>query len=297
MQEIKNILASSVNVERLLLAGIGLLQGVMAWLVVRIDPQEPFEMALWFGVLTSILSSGLLYQFASSGVDRLGLTRIVASLGIPFGVFTFYVVLQLPPKGAPYEGDAFRLVTWSVAATLALYIILPYLQIFQRYGRLTFPYPDLYRHSWNNFFIASLAWFYTGVYWLLVWLCVAVFKAVGINAIAELILKPSFIFMTTGIMAGIGVALAKEHAQIISTLRAISSTLFRSLTPLLVIITLSFVATLPFTGLAPLWATKWASSILLSLLLSILLFVNAVFQDGKAQCPMDRTCGEELRRP
>ena len=93
-------------------------------------------------------------------------------------------------------------------------------------------------------------------------------------------------------MAGIGVALAKEHAQIINTLRAISSSLFRSLTPLLVVIALSFVATLPFTGLAPLWATKWASSILLSLLLLILLFVNAVFQDGEGTAPY----GRSLRR-
>jgi hypothetical protein len=127
---------------------------------------------------------------------------------------------------------------------------------------------------------------------MLVWLCAALFQALGIHAIQEVISKPSFIFITTGFIAGIGVALAKEHAQIIITLRAISSTLFRSLTPLLVIIALSFVVTLPFTGLAPLWATKWASSILLSLLLSILLFVNAVFQDGEGTAPY----GPLLRR-
>ena len=65
-------------------------------------------------------------------------------------------------------------------------------------------------------------------------------------------------------MGGVGIALAKEHAHII---------------------VLSFLAILPFTGLALLWATKWASSILLALLLLILLFVNAVFQDGKGTRP------------
>jgi len=292
MQEFKNILASPTNVERLILAGIGLLQGVTAWLVVRIEPQEPIEKSFLFGLLAWVLSSGLLYQFASSGRERMRLTTVVTSLGLPFSVFTFYVVLQLPPKGSTYEGDDFRLITWSIAATLALYIILPYLQIFQRKGRPIFPYPDLYRHSWNNFFLGGLAWFYTGVYWMLVWLFAALFQALGIHVIQRVISKPSFIFITTWIMAGVGVALAKEHAQIISTLRAISSTLCRSLTPLLVVIALSFVATLPFTGLAPLWATKWASSILLSLLLSILLFVNAVFQDGEGTAPY----GPFLRR-
>ena len=288
MQEIRNILSSAINVERLSLAGIGLLQGVTAWIVGRIDPQEPMGKAFLFGLLAWVLSSGLLYQFASSGRERIRLTNVATTLGLPFSLFTFYVVLQLPPKGSTYDGDGFRLVTWSIAATLALYITLPYLEIFQRSGRPIFPYPDLYRHSWNNFFLAGLAWFYTGVYWMLVWLFAALFQALGINAIQEVISKPSFVFITTWIMAGIGVALAKEHAQIINTLRAISSSLFRSLTPLLVVIALSFVATLPFTGLAPLWATKWASSILLSLLLLILLFVNAVFQDGEGTAPYGR---------
>jgi len=150
MQEFKNILASPTNVERLILAGIGLLQGVTAWLVVRIEPQEPIEKSFLFGLLAWVLSSGLLYQFASSGRERMRLTTVVTSLGLPFSVFTFYVVLQLSPKGSTYEGDDFRLITWSIAATLALYIILPYLQIFQRKGRPIFPYPDLYRHSFSS---------------------------------------------------------------------------------------------------------------------------------------------------
>jgi hypothetical protein len=66
---------------------------------------------------------------------------------------------------------------------------------------------------------------------MLVWLFAALFQALGIHVIQRVISKPSFIFITTWIMAGVGVALAKEHAQIISTLRAISSTLCRSLTP------------------------------------------------------------------
>jgi len=77
MQEFKNILASPTNVERLILAGIGLLQGVTAWLVVRIEPQEPIEKSFLFGLLAWVLSSGLLYQFASSGRERMRLTTIV----------------------------------------------------------------------------------------------------------------------------------------------------------------------------------------------------------------------------
>lgn len=123
-------------------------------------------------------------------------------------------------------------------------------------------------------------------------MCAGLFKALGISAIETLIMKPSFVAITTGFIGGLGVALAKEHSQIITTLRAIATTLFRSLTPMLVIIVLSFLAALPFTGLAPLWNTKWASAVLLALLLLILLFVNAVFQDGEGARPY----GPLLRR-
>jgi Domain of unknown function (DUF4153) len=285
MQDIKNLLSTPANRERLFLASAGLLQGVATWIVVRIDPHEPLLRALCFGLLAWVLSSGLLFQFASSGTEHRRLSGIVLSLGIPFALFTYHVVAQLPPNGSSYDGDGERVATWCVAATLALYILLPYLQIYQRSGKVAFPYQELYRHSWNNFFLAGLGWFYAGVYWALVWMCAGLIKALGIDAIQQLISEPSFIAITTGTMGGVGVALAKEHAHIITTLRSIAATLFRSLTPLLVVIVLSFLAILPFTGLAPLWATKWASSILLALLLLILLFVNAVFQDGEGTRP------------
>jgi len=285
MQDIKNLLSTPANRERIFLAIVGLLQGLATWSVLRIDPQEPLSRALCFGLLAWVLSSGLLLQFASSGTEYRRLSGVVLGLGIPFVLFTYHIVIQLPPNGSSYEGDGERVTTWCVAATLALYILLPYLQIYQRSGKVAFPYQELYRHSWNNFFLAGLGWFYAGVYWALVWMCAGLFKALGIDAIQQFISKPSFIAITTGLMGGVGVALAKEHAQIITTLRSIAATLFRSLTPLLVVIVLSFLAILPFTGLAPLWATKWASSILLALLLLILLFVNAVFQDGESARP------------
>lgn len=292
MRDITSLLSIPANRERLFLAAAGLLQGFTAWMIVHIDPHAPLEKALWFSLLAWVLSSGLLFQFASAGTEHPRLSVMAIGLGIPFALLTYHVVGQLPPSGSPYEGDEYRIGTWSVAAILALYILLPYLQIFQRSGRLIFPYPELYRHSWNNFFLAGLGWFYTSVYWALVWMAAGLFKALGINAIQELVTKPSFVAITTGIMGGLGVALAKEHAQIITTFRSIAATLFRSLTPLLVIVVLSFLLTLPFTSLTPLWDTKWASSILLALLLLILLFINAVFQDGEGSCPY----GTILRR-
>ncbi|HMS85760.1 MAG TPA: DUF4153 domain-containing protein [Nitrospira sp.] len=285
MRNILQIFDNSRIRERAILAFAGLLQGTAGWVVIRVEPREPWEQALWFGALTWVLAGGLLFQFASSGKQHNRLAGIALTLAVPFALITYHVVGQLPPKDVSYAGDEFRLWTWAGAGTVAIYILLPYLQIYQRSGRWQFPYPDLYRDSWNNYFLACLGWLYTGIYWTLVWTCAGLFKAIGIDAIQTLITKPSFVAITTGCMSGLGVALAKEHTQTITTLRTIAATLFRSLTPLLVGIVLSFLAALLFAGLGPLWGTKWASAILLALLLLILLFVNAVFQDGEGPRP------------
>ena len=267
------------------MALVGFLEGVAAWVVIRIEPHEPWEQAFWFAALAWVLVGGLLFKFASSGQRHNRLAGIVLVMALPLALVTHHVIGQLPPKHVSYAGDEFRVVTWCAAGILTVYILLPYLQIYHRSGRLYFPYPELYRNSWNNFFLAGLGWFYTGVYWTLVWTCASLFKAIGITAVQTLIAKPSFVAITTGFVSGLGVALAKEHTQTITTLRTIAATLFHSLTPLLVGIVLSFLAVLVFVGLGPLWGTKWASAILLALLLLILLFVNAVFQDGDEPRP------------
>lgn len=285
MKALLQIINDPRHQERALLAFAGFLQGIATWIVIRIEPREPWEQAFWFGALTWILASGLIFQFASSGDRHTRLARIALVVTVPFALLSYTVVGQLPPKGASYTGDEFRVITWCIAAALAIYILLPYLQIYHRSRRWGFPYPELYRNSWNNLFLAGLGGFYTGLYWGLVWICAGLFKAIGIEAIQTLVAKPSFVAVTTGLMSGLGVALAKEHAQTITTLRTVAATLFRSLTPLLVGIVLSFLLTLPFTGLGPLWGTKWASAILLALLLLIVLFMNAVFQDGDGPKP------------
>ena len=95
MQDITNLLSSPANRERLLLATVGFLQGLATWIVVRIDPHEPLEKSLYFGVLAWILSSGLLFQFASSGTEHRRISGIVSGLGIPFALFTYHVIAQL----------------------------------------------------------------------------------------------------------------------------------------------------------------------------------------------------------
>ncbi|MGH1558361.1 DUF4153 domain-containing protein [Caulobacter segnis] len=59
-----------------------------------------------------------------------------------------------------------------------------------------------------------------------------------------------------------------------------ASVLLAWLLPLMVVIAAGFLATLPFTGLAPLWGTKAAASLLPSAAAALIILVNAAYQDG-----------------
>jgi len=52
------------------------------------------------------------------------------------------------------------------------------------------------------------------------------------------------------------------------------------LLPAMTLLAVSFLLALPFTGLAPLWATRAATSILLSAAAALVVLINAAYQDG-----------------
>jgi hypothetical protein len=62
--------------------------------------------------------------------------------------------------------------------------------------------------------------------------------------------------------------------------RTVGLTLLAWLSPLMVVIAGGFLATLPFTGLAPLWGTKAATALLLAAAAALIILINAAYQDG-----------------
>lgn len=202
-----------------------------------------------------------------------------------FVLATLWVWWQRPGEGTLFQGDSFRLPTLAVASLLSLYILLPFIQIFQESGRPIFPYSELFCHSWNNFFIAAIGFLFAGLFWGLINLWVALFNLVGISFFKDVFYSTPFVSISLPAMFGFGIALGKENGAIINTLRRITLAIFRSLLPLLAFVGLLFLAALPFTGLQPLWDTKSASPLLLSVLLLTMLFINSVFQDGTGSRP------------
>jgi len=74
--------------------------------------------------------------------------------------------------------------------------------------------------------------------------------------------------------------LTHARAGLVRGARTVGLTLLAWLSPLMVLIAGGFLATLPFTGLAPLWGTKAATALLLAAAAALIILVNAAYQDG-----------------
>lgn len=276
---------SREQTQRLILVSIGLVQGFIFWVTYEFWPEDPQIEALLAALISFVSVRGLIYQFAWTGRDKVRQFVVGGILSAFFALVTLWVWWQRPGEGALFQGDSFRLPTLAVASLLSLYILLPFIQIFQESGRPIFPYSELFCHSWNNFFIAAIGFLFAGLFWGLISLWVALFNLVGISFFEDVFYSAPFVSISLSAMFGFGIALGKENGAIINTLRRITLAIFRSLLPLLAFVGLLFLAALPFTGLQPLWDTKSASPLLLSVLLLTMLFINSVFQDGTGPRP------------
>ncbi|MFD0325880.1 DUF4153 domain-containing protein [Lysobacter gummosus] len=262
---------------------IALLQGLALYLIrIGARPDSGFEI-YWYVMALSVPTLMLL------SVQRLDDRRFWTNA---LGVAAIYLLLALwagwSATGAPdIKAGA---VLWPFGATLAiaLFIALPYLQCRLDHGRWRAPYSALFEHGWQNALTLLLTAVFVGICWGVLGLCAVLFKLIGIEFFADLFTTRSFAHLATGIMVGLGVLVGRTQQRPVQVARQILFAIFKGLLPLVSLIALLFVISLPFTGLDALWRTRSATLILMSLIAVMVLFVNAVYQDGDDAPPYPR---------
>jgi len=191
--------------------------------------------------------------------------------------------------GAPGINIASVLAPFAITVSGALFVAWPFLQCRQDNGRWRAAYPELFDHAWQNGLTLAVAVLFTGVCWVVLALWAELFALVHIRFFKDLFFdnKP-FVYLASGLFAGLGILIGRTQQHPLRVARQILFAVCRGLLPLLAFVALMFLASLPFTGLEPLWATRSAASLLLGLLLLLVVFVNAVWQDGVGLKPYPR---------
>jgi len=168
---------------------------------------------------------------------------------------------------------------------LMCFVLLPWLQARQQHGSFRVPYADLFESAWQNTLSLLLALFFTLTCWLLLMLWAGLFNLLGIDFFWRLFTNPLFFHPVLSLLFTLGILIARQQRRAVQVVRQIKFALFKGLLPLLALIALLFVLSLPFSGLEPLWQTRRASALLTCLMALLVLFTNAVWQDGRADTP------------
>lgn len=267
-----------------LLLIIAFIQGLMLLALYRsVDAHYwPWQQPLYFYPL-------LTFALVAPTLGLLSFTQGQVKAYLPYiSVFTllsvavaFYTGWNLEP-GDTVNASTIGFIFW-VTMILASFKALMYVQ--QRGDHQPMSYGLLFRLSWRNFLVISLALLFMLIFWGILFLCGELFEVINIKFIAELIKKDWFYFPVLALAHGFGVILFRNMAKAIDMIASLLKVLMKFLLPALVLIAAAFLMALPFTGLQTLWGTGHGSMLILWLQVLMLFFTNAVYQDEHQASP------------
>lgn len=264
---------------------IGLTQGIFLFLLQKADESKAWPATapmLYAPLLVCALMVPMLPLAALSAMRRTSLiawTAVAAALAAILSVHAAWTGAEPQRLGAgPLSPPIF------IAVAALLFIAHHLVQPADAARKPVAPYADYFDLAFTNLIRLFLSLAFTGAFWLLLFLAGALFKLIGIQAIQKLIGETAFAFPATGLMFAaavhMAVQLTEARAGLVRGVRTVGMTLLAWLSPLMVVIAGGFLATLPFTGLAPLWGTKAATALLLAAAAALIILVNAAYQDG-----------------
>ncbi len=201
-------------------------------------------------------------------------------------VSLFGAVLILPAAYIGWQASPFGefpieslLFVYVVTMGVACFKGLMYLQHYVAEAPIT--YRTLFRYSWRNALVVGLS---APLVWgvaLILFLWGALFEAIGIDFFADLFARDWFLFPVLAVVFGLGVLIFRHLATVIDGITSLLEGLIRLLFPLVVSVVTIFLATLPFTGLGPLWETGNGTVLLMGINIIALFCANAVYQPGR----------------
>lgn len=277
--------AKTVRTTALIRLAIGLIQGIVLFLLQKADESKAWPATtpmLYAPLLVCALMVPLLPLAALSAMRRTALlawTAIAAASAAILAVHAAWAGAEPQRLGAgPLSPPLF------IAVAVLLFIAHHLVQPAEAVRKPVAPYADYFDLAFTNAIRLFLSLAFTGAFWLLLFLAGALFKLIGVNAIEKLTQETAFAFPATGVMFAaavhMAVQLTEARAGLVRGVRSVGLTLLAWLSPLMVVIAGGFLATLPFTGLAPLWGTKAATALLLAAAAALIILVNAAYQDG-----------------
>lgn len=141
-------------------------------------------------------------------------------------------------------------------------------------------YPVYFDSAWKLLIQIQFSCLFVAASWLVLWLGASLFMLIKLNFLKDLLQESWFAIPATAFAFACAMHLTDVRPSIVRGIRSLLLVLFSWILPLALLIVGGFLLSLPFTGLAPLWATRHATAVLLGASALLVILINAAFQNG-----------------
>jgi len=267
-----------------LIIAISLFQGIVLTLLYQSVEHNfwPATEPVWLTSLTTLaISLPLLTLLCITKSNIPNTVKYLVPFCLLLSVLGGYVGYQQEP--VEFVNNEGVIATFCFTALLASFKGLMYVQ--QYVSKQLVTYSALFRLSWRNFIIFGECWLFVGIFFGILHLGAGLFAVLEIDIFKELLRKDWFVIPVLNVAFGFAIIIFRNIIHTVDNISTILQTLIKFLLPALTIVSLAFLATLPFTGLATLWKTGSGSLLVMWLQALTLFFVNAVYKDDSHQRP------------
>ena len=271
----------------LLRTGVGLLQGLvlyLLYLVADYDVWPAIERLLFAPMLLVALFCPVLLVSALGHLTRRQVLLWVGGAALLVALLAVYDIWRMG-TGLNLERHSHVVMpSPSLCAVLVAGLFIAHALVLSgaRDRRRIAAYSTYFDIAWKLGVQLAFSAFFVGITWLALTLGAELFRLVKLSFFSELIRKPWFAIPVTAFAFSCAMHLTDVRPAIVQGIRSLLLLLASWILPVFTLFVAGFLASLPFTGLEPLWGTRQAASVLLGTGAVLVVLINAAWQNGSA---------------
>ncbi|MGO0143761.1 DUF4153 domain-containing protein [Citrobacter freundii] len=261
---------------------IGLLQGALCYLLMTyLVPHN--DGWLFYGMPATIaITSALLLTVVS--FKQRALWYWMALIFVVVLAMSVWLKWQVEDSDKWRQHEVFMFYGWRLL--LMAMLALPWIQYSLHVSREQARYPHFYRQLWLNALTLLIVFVANGLFWLVLLLWSEMFKLVGIPFFSTLFFDTDwFGYVAFGLITALAVVLARTESRLVTAVQKLLTFIATGLLPLVALLALMFILTLPFTGLEAISQRVSAAGLMSTLTLLLLLLMAIVREPQKEALP------------
>ncbi|HAT2326164.1 DUF4153 domain-containing protein [Citrobacter sp. S5] len=261
---------------------IGLLQGALCYLLMTyLVPHN--DGWLFYGMPATIaITSALLLTVVS--FKQRALWYWMALIFVVVLAMSVWLKWQVEDSDKWRQHEVFMFYGWRLL--LMAMLALPWIQYSLRASRQQTRYAQFYTQLWLNTLTLLIVFISNGLFWLVLLLWSEMFKLVGIPFFSTLFFDTDwFGYVAFGLITALAVVLARTQSRLVTAVQKLLTFIATGLLPLVALLALMFILTLPFTGLEAISQRVSAAGLMSMLTLLLLLLMAIVREPQKEALP------------